>query len=76
MREVLHAELEATTQAVSDAAQPTWTLTLSQVDAHTIGQFFALWEITTAIAGGLLKVNPYDQPGVELGKMLTANKLR
>ena len=76
MREVLNAELEATTQAVSDAAQPTWTLTLSQVDAHTIGQFFALWEITTAIAGGLLRVNPYDQPGVELGKMLTANKLR
>jgi len=76
MREVLQAEQEATTQAVSDAAQPTWTLTLSEVDAHSIGQFFALWEITTAIAGGLLKVNPYNQPGVELGKVLAAGMFR
>jgi glucose-6-phosphate isomerase len=46
------------------------------VNAHTLGQFFALWEMTTAIAGELLHVNPYDQPGVELGKVLAAEKLR
>ena len=76
MRQVLIAEQEATTQAVSEAEQVAWTLTLPEVNAHAIGQFFALWEITTALAGGLLNVNPYDQPGVELGKILTANKLR
>jgi glucose-6-phosphate isomerase len=76
IREVLHAEQLATTQAVSEAEQPTWTLTIPHIDAGTIGQFFALWEITTAIAGRLLQVNPYDQPGVELGKQLTAEKLQ
>ena len=76
IREVLHAEQHATTQAVSAADQPTWTLTIPHVDAGTIGQFFALWEITTAIAGRLLQVNPYDQPGVELGKQLTVEKLQ
>lgn len=76
MRQVLIAEQEATTQAVSEAEQVAWTLTLPEVNAHAIGQFFALWEITTALAGCLLNVNPYDQPGVELGKILTANKLR
>jgi glucose-6-phosphate isomerase len=76
MREVLHAEQEATTQAVSEAEQATWTLTFPEVSALTLGQFFALWELTTAIAGRLLKVNPYNQPGVELAKQLTADKLR
>ncbi len=76
MREVLNAEQEATTQAVSEAEQVTWTLTLPEVDALAIGQFFSLWEMATAIAGRLLKVNPYDQPGVELGKQLTAEKLQ
>ena len=76
MREVLNTEQEATAQAVADAQQPTWTLTFPHVDACSIGQFFALWQITTAIAGEMLKVNPYDQPGVELGKLLTAQKLQ
>ena len=76
MREVLKAEQEATTEAVSDANQPTWTITLPKVDACSIGQFFALWEITTAIAGRMLGVNTYNQPGVELGKILLVKKLR
>ena len=76
MREVLKAEQEATTEAVSDANQATWTITLPKVDACSIGQFFALWEITTAIAGRMLGVNTYNQPGVELGKILLVKKLR
>ena len=75
MRKVLNAEQEATTEAVTDADQPTWTLTLPKVDACSVGQFFALWEIATAIAGRMLGVNTYDQPGVELGKQLTITKL-
>ncbi len=76
MREVLKAEQEATTEAVSEANQPTWTIMLPKVDACSIGQFFALWEITTAIAGRMLGVNTYNQPGVELGKILLVKKLR
>ena len=30
-----------------------------------------LWEAATAIAGGLLNINPYDQPAVQTGKEFT-----
>jgi glucose-6-phosphate isomerase len=75
MREVLTAEQQATAEAVADGDQPTWTLSLEQVSPHTIGQLFALWELTTAYAGNLLQIDPYTQPGVELGKQLTVEKL-
>jgi glucose-6-phosphate isomerase len=29
-----------------------------------------LYEAATAFAGGLYSINPFDQPGVELGKRL------
>jgi len=29
------------------------------------------YELATAIAGELFNINPYDQPGVELGKKIT-----
>jgi glucose-6-phosphate isomerase len=68
---ILKAQQKATDQAVQDANQPTWTLTFERLDERSVGQFIALWQDTVAIAGRLLDVNPYDQPGVELGKQLT-----
>ena len=68
---LLRAQQLATEKALLDANQPTWKLTLDNIDAHSIGQFIALWQATVAIAGRLLNINPYNQPGVELGKQLT-----
>jgi glucose-6-phosphate isomerase len=68
---LLSAQQRATKSAVQDAHQATWTMTLDRIDAYSVGQFIALWQATVAIAGRLLEVNPYDQPGVELGKQLT-----
>ena len=70
---LLTAQQRATENAVQDAQQATWTMTLDRIDAYAIGQFIALWQAAVAIAGRLLDVNPYDQPGVELGKKLTRN---
>jgi glucose-6-phosphate isomerase len=41
---------------------------MNKIDAHAIGQFLYLWEWAVAFTGGLLKVNPFDQPGVDLSK--------
>jgi glucose-6-phosphate isomerase len=70
---LLSAEQIATERAVKDARQGTWTLTLPNLSPFYIGQFIALWQDTVAIAGRLLQVNPYNQPGVEYGKKLTRN---
>ena len=72
---LLKAQQEATQRAVQDAHQATWTMTLKSVNPHVIGQFIALWQATVAIAGRLLLVDPYNQPGVELGKVLTRETL-
>jgi glucose-6-phosphate isomerase len=73
---LLHAQQQATQCSMQDANQATWTLTLATVDAGSVGQFIALWQATVAIAGRLLHVNPYNQPGVELGKQLTRESLK
>ena len=36
-----------------------------------MGQFIYLYEVATSYMGGLLEINPYDQPAVQLGKDAT-----
>ncbi|MBC8201338.1 MAG: glucose-6-phosphate isomerase [Planctomycetes bacterium] len=72
---LLRAQHEATKQAVQDAGQATWTMKLQGINPNVIGQFIAIWQATVAIAGQILHVDPYNQPGVELGKQLTRKSL-
>lgn len=68
---ILHAEQRATAAALQNTGRPNLTITLPSIDAHHIGELFMCYEIATAFAGALYKINPFDQPGVELGKKLT-----
>jgi transaldolase/glucose-6-phosphate isomerase len=40
-------------------------------DRYHIGQEFFRWEIATAVAGAILRINPFDQPDVEASKEKT-----
>ncbi|MDQ6919877.1 MAG: hypothetical protein M3Z98_11020, partial [Candidatus Dormibacteraeota bacterium] len=53
-------------RALEAAGQPVVTLTLR--DKAEIGGEFLRWEIATAIAGSLLKINAFDQPNVQESK--------
>jgi glucose-6-phosphate isomerase len=75
LQSLRNAEMVATRSSLHDVHQATWSLTLKTLDAHSIGQFIALWQDAVAIAGRLLDINPYDQAGVELGKKLTRDAL-
>jgi glucose-6-phosphate isomerase len=44
------------------------TLTLPELNAYYLGQLFFFFEYAVAISGYLLKVNPFNQPGVETYK--------
>jgi len=39
-------------------------------DHYDLGGQFFLWELATAIAGHILKINPFNQPNVESSKIL------
>lgn len=40
-------------------------------DVYDLGQEFFRWEIATAVAGSILKINPFNQPDVEASKIVT-----
>jgi transaldolase/glucose-6-phosphate isomerase len=53
-------------QALEAAGQPVVTLTLR--DRTDLGGEFLRWEIATAVAGSVLKINAFDQPNVQESK--------
>ena len=71
MAKLLNSEKIATEYALLHDKRPCMTVLFDKVDAHSIGQFIYLYEVTTSITGRLFGINTYDQPAVELGKEAT-----
>ncbi|HZD94712.1 MAG TPA: bifunctional transaldolase/phosoglucose isomerase, partial [Candidatus Sulfotelmatobacter sp.] len=55
--------------ALRQAGQPVVEIEIA--DAYDLGQEFFRWEIATAVAGSILKINPFNQPDVEASKVVT-----
>lgn len=70
MSEILRAELEGTQAALSRAGRPTSRWSMTALSSQSVGAFILCWEMITALAGELLDIDAYDQPGVELGKKI------
>ena len=50
--------------------RPSNLIALPKLDAYHLGALLALYEHRTFCLGALWNLNPFDQPGVELGKVL------
>jgi glucose-6-phosphate isomerase len=70
LNQLFKAEETATAFNLMKAGRPNLTLSLPEVNPFTVGQLIYLLEVATVAAGGLLRVNPLDQPGVEGGKLI------
>jgi glucose-6-phosphate isomerase len=68
---LLDTERRATAEALRREGRPNATLILPRLDARALGELLMLFQIATVYAGALYGVDPLDQPGVELGKILT-----
>lgn len=55
--------------ALRKAGHPVVEIELA--DVYDLGQEFFRWEIATAVAGSILKINPFNQPDVEASKIVT-----
>lgn len=71
LSELLNSELEGTALALCENGVPNLTISFPIIDELHVGEFIVFYELMTATMGSLMKVNPYDQPGVELGKKIT-----
>ncbi|RAO99145.1 glucose-6-phosphate isomerase [Petrotoga sp. 9PW.55.5.1] len=68
---LLNTELEGTEYALIENNRPNLKVIFPEINPFNIGQFIFAYEFQTAVMGNLLEINPYDQPGVELGKKVT-----
>jgi glucose-6-phosphate isomerase len=56
-------------QALQDAGHPVVTILMRE--PLDLGAEFFRWEVATAVAGAVLRINPFDQPNVQESKTAT-----
>ena len=69
--ELLNAEYEATSAALAEMGRMSCTLHLPELTPETLGEAIMFYQLATGYAGAWYGIDPFDQPGVELGKRLT-----
>jgi transaldolase / glucose-6-phosphate isomerase len=60
---------DAKVTALENAGQAVVRISLG--DTYDLGQEFFRWEIATAVAGSIIRINPFNQPDVEASKAAT-----
>lgn len=71
LADLLHAELEATAAALARMGRMSCSLHLPDLTPAVLGEAIMFFQLATGYAGVWYGVNPFDQPGVELAKVLT-----
>jgi glucose-6-phosphate isomerase len=71
LRDLFDAEFEATIGALWKAGRPIVRIEVGKRDEAHLGALLHFWEWVTAIAGECAGIDPFDQPGVEEGKIIT-----
>ncbi len=68
---ILYAQKKATEKVFKKKKIPFRSFEIKQRDEKTLGELFTFFILETILLGKLLKLNPYDQPAVELIKKNT-----
>lgn len=74
--DVVDAQAHAVPEALSRAGRPVRTVDIAKLDEKSLGALLMHFMIETILAGRLLGVDPFDQPAVELAKILTKERLK
>jgi len=73
--DIVDAQAHAVPEALARAGRPVRTIDLAKLDEKTLGALLMHFMIETILAGRLLGLDPFDQPAVELAKVLTRERL-
>lgn len=68
--ELFNAEFKGTYGALIRESVPTISLEMDELNLKVLGALFYFFELATAFSGKLYNINPFDQPGVEIGKKI------
>jgi glucose-6-phosphate isomerase len=75
MGDLLAAEAEATADTLAKHGRPVRMLRIAEPDEETMGALMMHYMLETILAAALFKVDPFDQPAVEEGKVLARRYL-
>lgn len=76
LNELLNAQCDATMHALIAENLSVDVIELESLDAWHSGYLMYYYELFTSICGIMLGINTYDQPGVEVGKLILKNILK
>ncbi|MBI1179868.1 MAG: glucose-6-phosphate isomerase [Alphaproteobacteria bacterium] len=74
--DVVDAQARATMDALKQKGHPVRHLQVKRADERAVGALLMHFMLETIIIGDILDVDPFDQPAVELGKVLTREYLQ
>jgi glucose-6-phosphate isomerase len=73
--QLLDACYKGTSGALTEVKRPHCTLSLPHLSEEYLGQLFFLLLAEVVFLGSLYRIDPYGQPGVEIGKKITKSIL-
>lgn len=73
--DVVDAQSKAVPEALAQAGRPVRTFDVDILNEKSLGSLLMHFMIETILAGRLLGLDPFDQPAVELAKILTRERL-
>jgi len=75
MGDLVDAEVQATAETLSRNGRPVRRIHVPKIDERAIGALMMHFMLETVVMGRLMGVDPFDQPGVEEGKVLARQYL-
>jgi glucose-6-phosphate isomerase len=72
--ELIDGECEATKESIVKQGINVDKITMGSLEEKNVGELILYYELLTSLCGIMLKVNTYDQPGVEVGKQILVSK--
>lgn len=66
---LMKAELHGTIKALNEQKRPYIHITIDRNDEEHLGALIVFFESLTALMGNYLEIDPFNQPGVEAGKI-------
>jgi glucose-6-phosphate isomerase len=71
---LINAQCDATRESLVQNGVAVDGIVMDKIDEANIGAMIIYYELLTSLIGAMLKINTYDQPGVELGKVILYKK--
>lgn len=75
LNEVINHQCDATLKALSNEGISIDIIEIDKLDEYHVGFLLYYYELLTSFTGSMLGINTYDQPGVEIGKLILKTTL-